>query len=1009
ASVSGTSTNNSISYTPNLDYYGTDSFIVQIDDGNGGTNLITVNATINSINDIPTTTGNSITTDEDAAISDTLIAADIDANPLTYSIITNGAKGTATITNTSAFTYTPTVNANGADSFTFKVNDGLVDSNASAISVTINSINDAPTFTESAPHAITLNEDNSATAAISTSAYSFDLNATDIDVDTITWSIQTPATQGTASVSGTSTNNSISYTPNLDYYGTDSFIVQIDDGNGGTNLITVNATINPINDTPTVTTINDIDVTYGAATQNINLDDYFADVDNLNTELTYTLVNNTDDAIVEPSITSNTLNVLLKNAGNSNITIKGADPDGLEVQTSFNVSIGKASTSIETIKVFPTPSAIDQEVTFSFTVTAVSGSGITGDVTISDGTNTCVKTLQTNHSGESICRIIFTEQGDYSFSANYAGDDNYNPSSTKEITSHKTDNALIIYTTRPRDEYEISENGVGDIYYVELSTYPVYPVELHITPDQQLSINEASAGQTVTITLTDTEKVEIAILPVDDDVLEGIHDGLVTHVSASADVNYDAKTTEIGFPIIDNEAGIVINKTDGLTQLLEGEQTDSYSIRLSTEPIEQVKINIITDSTQVSAYPSSLTFSRSNWNEPQNIRLSAVDDQEIEGEHSLIVTHELVTEDTLYSAENITFTIDEQTGDGLNVNIIDNDIAQPPLAPNQLTAILNEINQVILNWQDNSLDEIGFVVLRDEQTLTELAADIISYADNSLQCGIVYQYQIYAKNEAGDSLPSNRVSVELPCLTLQAPDNFTATIILDTQIDLTWLDTNTSEIGYQIIRDGHILINTPQNATGFTDANLHCGTQHHYLISAIAVDLTVSPAAEIFASTPNCIGEFSLSLHIQGQGIVNGCTNSCKQSYPQNQTVLLNITPAANWALSHWSGDCSGGQIILDTDKTCTAYFVEQIAIVKPEEIIELLEEVIGQPSITEQLPITETPAALLPPPPVVNVESNSMLDQSANIAGQTVSNIKIQLGSSVSNGTLGGEVINSG
>ncbi|WP_353569793.1 Ig-like domain-containing protein, partial [Candidatus Albibeggiatoa sp. nov. BB20] len=162
-----------------------------------------VSANISVSNTTPTTNNSSISTNEDTAKTGTLSASDADSNPLTYSIITNGTKGAATITNTSAFTYTPSANTNGADSFTFKVNDGLVDSNVSTISVTINSINDAPTFTESAQHAITLNEDNSATAAISTSAYSFNLNATDIDVDTITWSIQTPATQGTASVSGT--------------------------------------------------------------------------------------------------------------------------------------------------------------------------------------------------------------------------------------------------------------------------------------------------------------------------------------------------------------------------------------------------------------------------------------------------------------------------------------------------------------------------------------------------------------------------------------------------------------------------------------------------------------------------------------------------------------------------------------------------------------------------------------------------------------------------------------
>jgi hypothetical protein len=41
--------------------------------------------------------------------------------------------------------------------------------------------------------------------------------------------------------------------PDSNYNGADSFIVQISDGNGGTDTITVNVTINPVNDSPEIT------------------------------------------------------------------------------------------------------------------------------------------------------------------------------------------------------------------------------------------------------------------------------------------------------------------------------------------------------------------------------------------------------------------------------------------------------------------------------------------------------------------------------------------------------------------------------------------------------------------------------------------------------------------------------------------------------------------------------------------------------------------------------------
>jgi hypothetical protein len=75
-------------------------------------------------------------------------------------------------------------------------------------------------------------------------AFDLTLHATDVDAnDTLTWSILTPASHGTASVSGAGLSKDIEYTPAADYVGADSFVVQVDDGNGGTDSITVDVTV----------------------------------------------------------------------------------------------------------------------------------------------------------------------------------------------------------------------------------------------------------------------------------------------------------------------------------------------------------------------------------------------------------------------------------------------------------------------------------------------------------------------------------------------------------------------------------------------------------------------------------------------------------------------------------------------------------------------------------------------------------------------------------------------
>lgn len=81
--------------------------------------------------------------------------------------------------------------------------------------------------------------------------FSLTLNASDSDGDPLTWSVSTNALHGTATASGTGASKAVSYMPIANYSGADSFSVQVSDGQGGTDTITVNVTIQPVNDAPT--------------------------------------------------------------------------------------------------------------------------------------------------------------------------------------------------------------------------------------------------------------------------------------------------------------------------------------------------------------------------------------------------------------------------------------------------------------------------------------------------------------------------------------------------------------------------------------------------------------------------------------------------------------------------------------------------------------------------------------------------------------------------------------
>ncbi len=122
----------------------------------------------------------------------------------------------------------------------------------------------APVITETDPVAVTMSEDGAPTP------FSLTLHATDSDLaDTLTWSVSTAATNGTASASGTGASKTIGYIPNANYSGADNFIVQVSDGSSA-DTVTVNVTITPSNDAPagadkTLTTLEDTAYTFAAA------------------------------------------------------------------------------------------------------------------------------------------------------------------------------------------------------------------------------------------------------------------------------------------------------------------------------------------------------------------------------------------------------------------------------------------------------------------------------------------------------------------------------------------------------------------------------------------------------------------------------------------------------------------------------------------------------------------------------------------------------------------------
>jgi PKD repeat protein len=230
-----------VSYTPAADASGTAQFVVEVSDGSLS-DRITIDVTITAVNDAPTVSGASLTTDEDQPASGTLSGADIDSEALSYRISRQPTLGSVTlVAETGAFTYTPTADAHGSDSFAFVVSDGEVESEPAEIAITINPVNDAPQITLGEQTTIATAEDTPLSLALS---------ASDVDGDTLSWSIQTPPGQGSATIDA---SGLVRYTPNPDVNGTDELQVRVIDPNGAVDSITIRILIGIENDTPRAT------------------------------------------------------------------------------------------------------------------------------------------------------------------------------------------------------------------------------------------------------------------------------------------------------------------------------------------------------------------------------------------------------------------------------------------------------------------------------------------------------------------------------------------------------------------------------------------------------------------------------------------------------------------------------------------------------------------------------------------------------------------------------------
>lgn len=281
--------NGTFTYTPNLNFFGSDTVIVQICDDGTPLPAICVNdtifLTITPVNDPPIAVNDNATTNEDTPVSiavtqndsdvdGTIDLSSIDLDPVApgQQISVTTPQGTwAANTVTGVVTFTPALNFNGTASIAYVVKDNMgALSNSATITVTVTPVNDPPVLSN---EYITTAEDTPFNGSV--------LGPNDFDVDgnlVVNTSPVYGPFHGTISVNS---NGSYTYTPALNYFGPDTVVIQIcDDGTPLPSLCsfdTIFVTVTPVNDPPVAnddsnSTLEDTPVTTNVLANDSDID-----------------------------------------------------------------------------------------------------------------------------------------------------------------------------------------------------------------------------------------------------------------------------------------------------------------------------------------------------------------------------------------------------------------------------------------------------------------------------------------------------------------------------------------------------------------------------------------------------------------------------------------------------------------------------------------------------------------------------------------------------------------
>lgn len=239
-SLTGSAPN--LTYTPNPNFFGSDSFKFNVNDGTNDSNEATVSITVNPINDPPVAVADTYTTDMDVVLiipAGTGVLAndsDIDSTNLTAILVANATHGVLNLKSDGSFVYKPDSSYIGTDTFTYRAFDGMYQSPVVTVTITIYALTNHPPVGVMDAYSVEFN------TTLTVDALSGVLvNDSDPDGDVITAVLLGDASFGSLDLQR---DGSFTYTPDTGYIGQDHFTYEASDGRSTSNPVMVTIYVN---------------------------------------------------------------------------------------------------------------------------------------------------------------------------------------------------------------------------------------------------------------------------------------------------------------------------------------------------------------------------------------------------------------------------------------------------------------------------------------------------------------------------------------------------------------------------------------------------------------------------------------------------------------------------------------------------------------------------------------------------------------------------------------------